>query len=41
MSIPLRYMHSPVEIVDPGDVQHVVALLAALATSLRRDAPLG
>jgi putative aminopeptidase FrvX len=31
VSIPLRYMHSPVEMVDLGDVEATVALIAAFA----------
>jgi Cellulase M and related proteins len=34
VSIPNRYMHSPSEMVDPGDVEHVVALLVAFAKRL-------
>ena len=34
VSIPLRYMHSPVEMVDLGDVEATVQLLVAFATSL-------
>jgi endoglucanase len=40
VSIPLRYMHSPVEMVDLGDVEGVVALLAAFATRLEADVDL-
>ena len=28
-SIPLRYMHTPIEVIDPQDVQSVADLLAA------------
>lgn len=34
VSIPLRYMHSPVEMVDLADVEATVALVAALAERL-------
>ncbi|MFN8164043.1 MAG: M42 family metallopeptidase [Solirubrobacterales bacterium] len=37
ISIPLRYMHSPVEMVDLGDVEATVELLAAFAARLRGD----
>jgi putative aminopeptidase FrvX len=34
VSIPLRYMHSPVELVDLGDVEAAVELIAAFASRL-------
>jgi endoglucanase len=34
ISIPLRYMHSPVELVDLGDVEATVELIAAFAARL-------
>ncbi len=34
VSIPLRYMHSPVEMVDLGDLEAVVELIAGFAESL-------
>jgi putative aminopeptidase FrvX len=34
VSFPLRYMHSPVEVVDLGDVEAVVKLLVAFASRL-------
>ncbi len=34
VSIPLRYMHSPVEMVDLGDLEATVALIAAFAERL-------
>jgi putative aminopeptidase FrvX len=40
VSIPLRYMHSPVEMCDLGDVEAVVNLLAAVGTRLSADTDL-
>ena len=40
VSIPLRYMHSPVEMVDLRDVEAVVELLAAFAARLTPDVDL-
>jgi putative aminopeptidase FrvX len=37
VSIPLRYMHSPVEMVDLADVEATVELLAAFASRLNAD----
>ena len=37
VSIPLRYMHSPVEMVDLRDVEAVVQLLAAFGSRLSAD----
>jgi len=34
VSIPLRYMHTPVEVVHLDDVEHVVRLLVAFARRL-------
>ena len=34
VSIPLRYMHSPVELVDLGDLEATVELVAAFAARL-------
>ena len=40
VSIPLRYMHSPVEVVDLADVEAVISLLTALALRLEADTSL-
>jgi len=40
VSIPLRYMHSPVEMVDLRDVEATVELLAAFAARLTADVDL-
>ncbi len=37
VSLPMRYMHSPVETVALEDVEHVIRLLTALARSIRPD----
>jgi len=37
VSIPLRYMHSPVELVELGDVDATIALITALALRLEAD----
>jgi endoglucanase len=37
VSIPLRYMHSPVELVDLDDVESVIRLLTATALRLEPD----
>jgi len=36
VSIPLRYMHTPSEMVDLSDVEHTVRLLVAFARSLEK-----
>jgi putative aminopeptidase FrvX len=40
VSIPLRYMHSPVEMVDLGDLEATVELIAAFAARLRSEVDL-
>jgi endoglucanase len=40
VSIPLRYMHSPVEMVDLADVEATVALIAAFAERIDGDVDL-
>src|ERR687894_1692944 len=40
VSIPLRYMHSPVELVELADVEATIAVIAALALRLEADRPL-
>ena len=35
LSIPLRYMHTPSEMVDLKDIEHTVQLLVAFAQSLK------
>jgi putative aminopeptidase FrvX len=37
VSIPLRYMHSPVEIVELADVEAVIAVIAGMALRLEAD----
>jgi putative aminopeptidase FrvX len=37
VSIPLRYMHSPVEMVQLSDVEDVIAVITALALRLEAD----
>jgi putative aminopeptidase FrvX len=37
VSIPLRYMHSPVELVELADVENVIRLIAAMALRLEEN----
>jgi endoglucanase len=37
ISVPLRYMHSPVEMVQLSDVEHTIALIIATLSGLDRD----
>jgi putative aminopeptidase FrvX len=41
VSIPLRYMHSPVELVELSDVEDVTRLIAAMALRLEENQALG
>ena len=41
VSIPLRYMHSPVELVELSDVEDVIRLIAAMALRLEENQALG
>jgi putative aminopeptidase FrvX len=41
VSVPLRYMHTPVEIADLDDVEGAVRLLVAFARRLEADTDLG
>jgi putative aminopeptidase FrvX len=40
VSIPLRYMHSPVEMVELADVEATIAVIAAMALRLEAERPL-
>jgi putative aminopeptidase FrvX len=40
VSIPLRYMHSPVELVELADVEATIEVIAAMALRLEADKPL-
>ncbi len=37
VSLPLRYMHSVVELVDLKDVEHIIQLLTAFAMNMKAD----
>jgi endoglucanase len=37
VSIPLRYMHTPSEVVDLADVENCVKLFVAFAKSISQD----
>jgi endoglucanase len=41
VSLPLRYMHSVVELVDLKDVEHVIQLLTAFALNMKPDETFG
>lgn len=38
LSLPLRYMHSPIEVLDEGDLERTAELLAAFAEGLGEEA---
>ena len=38
VSLPLKYMHSPIEVLDIEDIERTAALLAAFAQDLGREA---
>lgn len=38
VSLPLKYMHTPIEVLDETDVEQVAALLAAFAADLGKEA---
>ena len=38
VSLPLRYMHSPIEVLEVEDMEHTAALLAAFAEGLGEEA---
>lgn len=38
VSLPLKYMHSPIEVLNLDDIEHVAALIAAFTEDLGREA---
>ena len=38
VSVPLKYMHSPIEVLDLDDMEHTARLLAAFASNLGKEA---
>lgn len=38
ISLPLKYMHSPMEVLDVHDIEHLAALLAAFTEDLGKEA---
>ena len=40
LSVPLKYMHSPIETLSLADLEHTAALLAAFVTDLGKEGPL-
>lgn len=39
LSIPLKYMHTPLEVIDPEDITKTAALLAAFVENIGEEAP--
>ena len=37
LSVPLKYMHTPVEVVETGDIEETARLLAAFVEDLGRE----
>ena len=37
LSLPLKYMHTPVEVVETGDIEETARLLAAFVEDLGRE----
>ena len=37
VSLPLKYMHSPIEVLDVDDIEDTAALLAAFTENLGRE----
>ena len=37
LSLPLKYMHSPIETLDPADLVSTAELLAAFVTDLAKE----
>ena len=38
VSLPLKYMHSPIEVLDLADIEQTAQLLAAFAEHLGKEA---
>ena len=38
LSLPLKYMHSPIEVLSLADMEQVAALLAAFTEGLGKEA---
>jgi len=37
VSLPLKYMHTPIEVLDLSDLEHLAQLLAGFAVSLGEE----